>query len=174
MSPDERRCASGGSSFLGSEENVAASLDDGVCGGGGDIEEAVGGPCVGEGAAAAAGSVEGGPGSERAASDAVGAAGSDAGAGASSEGSCGLAGRSLVSTVCHRGRLLKSLFHLPAPVFEAAAAAPGDGEAGCTSLVGLHARLWRAVEAVLASHGMQAGSIVRAMAWFDVVKVGCN
>ena len=71
--------------------------------------------------------------------------------------------QSLVSTVCHRGKLLKSLFHLPLTVFEDALEARG--------IQLLQARIGRAVGGILESQGMRRRDVVRAMAWFDVNKV---
>ena len=150
-----QRCTSDASSFLGSGENVCANLCDvsEPRGGSGSEDRRAGVPEDPDEPSLASPTRNGGAGVTLEA----------AGGGEGGEPCCQSSCQSLVSTVCHRGKLLKSLFHLPSAVFEAAL------EGGSIKL--LQARIGRAAGAVLDSHGMQHRHVVRAMAWFDINKV---
>ncbi|GAX85055.1 hypothetical protein CEUSTIGMA_g12475.t1 [Chlamydomonas eustigma] len=70
--------------------------------------------------------------------------------------------QSLVSSIFHRNKLLKTLIHLPVAAFV---------QSSSSDQSSLQSRLQRAVEGILASHRMQLGHLIRIMAWFDVHKV---
>mmetsp|Transcript_35745 Transcript_35745/g.79546 ORF Transcript_35745/g.79546 Transcript_35745/m.79546 type:complete len:894 (+) Transcript_35745:147-2828(+) len=88
----------------------------------------------------------------------AGTSGRRPGSGVAGAGGSGCSSSDAMATsVCHEGRLCKTLLHMPLAVFQAR----GD----------LHVRLQRALGCVLASYGMDLSHVVRVMAWYDINKV---